>query len=147
MDGTWADVDGNFTFDAGKEAKKVYYLAAAVSRKAERKGEGKEKGKKAEADDKGEMRALVLADGEALADPMMENAGNLVFAHDTLRWLAGDAAAQGTGTVTSEEDTPVQHTRDQDVYWFYGTVFAAPALALGAGLSFVRWRRRGRAAR
>jgi hypothetical protein len=46
--------------------------------------------------------------------------------------------------VTSEEDVPIQHTREQDVLWFWATVLLAPALVLGVG--FFVTRRRGRRA-
>jgi hypothetical protein len=41
---------------------------------------------------------------------------------------------------TSEEDHKIKHTRDEDVYWFYATVFAVPMLILGVGVG-TRWGR------
>lgn len=34
---------------------------------------------------------------------------------------------------SSKEDVPIQHTREQEVVWFYATVLLAPALVLGVG--------------
>lgn len=45
---------------------------------------------------------------------------------------------------TSEEDVPIQHTRSQDVAWFYATVFGVPVAVLAVG--FFVTRRRGRRA-
>ncbi len=61
---------------------------------------------------------------------------------DTLRWLTGEESI--SGTVSTEEDVPIQHTREQDVVWFYATVLLAPAVVLGVG--FFVTRRRGRRA-
>ena len=55
-----------------------------------------------------------------------------------MRWLLGEEAL---GAASSETDAPLYHTRGQDVAWFYGTVFVAPALVLGAGLWLTRRRR------
>jgi len=58
-----------------------------------------------------------------------------------VKWLVGDEAIQGT--VNSEVDVPVQHTKKDDVFWFYSTIFLAPAVVVGAGLIITR-RRGGR---
>jgi hypothetical protein len=118
---TWNDVNGNFEFDAGKEARKAYELAAAVS-----------KGGKPEE----ESRALVLADSDALADELIVNRANTLLAVDFMRWLGGDERL--AGTINNEEDVPVRHTRKQDVIWFYASVFAVPALVLGIGFTIRR---------
>jgi hypothetical protein len=119
--GTWNDLNGNFEFDAGKEVRKAYELAAAVS-----------KGAKPEE----EARALVLADSDALADELIVNRANTLLAVDFMRWLGGDERL--AGTINNEEDVPVRHTRKQDVAWFYASVFAVPALVLGIGFTVRR---------
>jgi len=124
---TWNDLDGNFEFDAGKETRKAYELAAAVSKGAPAEDEG---------------RALVLADSDALADELIVNRPNAMLAIDFVRWLAGDERL--AGTISNEEDVPVRHTRGQDVVWFYASVFAAPALVLGIGFVATRRRRASR---
>jgi hypothetical protein len=118
---TWNDLDGNFEFDGGKEARKAYELAAAVSKGPTPEAEG---------------RALVLADSDALADELIVNRANSLLAINLVRWLAGDERL--AGTINNEEDVPVRHTRKQDVAWFYASVFAAPALVLGIGFTVRR---------
>ena len=118
---TWNDLNGNFEFDAGKEARKAYELAAAVSKGATPDEEG---------------RALVLADSDALADELIVNRANSLLAVNLVRWLTGDERL--AGTINNEEDVPVRHTRKQDVAWFYASVFAAPALVLGIGFTVRR---------
>jgi hypothetical protein len=126
---TWNDLDGNFEFDGGKEARKAYELAAAVSKGTTPEEEG---------------RALVLADSDALADELIVNRANSLFALNLVRWLAGDERL--AGTINNEEDVPVRHTRKQDVAWFYASVFAAPALLLGIGYAVRRRASRRKAA-
>jgi hypothetical protein len=75
-----------------------------------------------------------------LTDGVLRTYGNPYLAMDTVLWLLGEE--QLAGEVSSEEDVPVQHTRQQDVVWFYSAVFLAPATVLGAG--FLVTRRRGR---
>jgi hypothetical protein len=124
-DATFADPNGNFTQDP-KEERRNYPLVLAVQ-----KGSGKE-----------QARAVVMADSDALADGVLPNLGNVYLALDSLRWLTGEEAI--SGTVTNEEDVPIQHTREQDTVWFWATVLLAPALVLGVG--FFVTRRRGRRA-
>ena len=126
---TWNDINGNFELDAPAEARKTYELAAALGRPRPPQG-----GKPVP-----ETRLMVLADSDALGDPVIENPGNAYLALDGMKWLLGDDLI--IGEIASEEDVPIQHTRKQDVFWFYSTVFLAPALVLGAG--FFATRRRG----
>ena len=126
---TWNDLNGNFEFDGGKEVRKAYELAAAVSKGATPEEEG---------------RALVLADSDALTDELIVNRANSVLALNLVRWLSGDERL--AGTINNEEDVPVRHTRKQDVAWFYASVFAAPALLLGIGFTVRRRASRRKAA-
>ncbi|MCE9669613.1 GldG family protein [Myxococcus stipitatus] len=124
---TFADANGDFMPDAG-EMRRPWPLVVAVEAPA--------------AAGKPAMRAVVMADADAVSDGVVTNMGNAYLAADTLRWLTGEEAI--SGAVSSEEDVPIQHTREQDVAWFYVTVFLAPALVLAVG--FVTTRRRGRRA-
>ncbi len=125
--GTWNDLNKNFQFDPPAEARKPWMLAAAVTKK---------RGGKAEDDG----RAIVIADSEVLSDLLLDARGNAFFALDGFRWLLGDESV--AGAVTSEADVAIEHTRKQDVFWFYSTVFLAPTIVLGAG--FLVTRRRSR---
>ncbi|MBZ4399681.1 Gldg family protein [Myxococcus sp. AS-1-15] len=124
---TFSDANGNFSPDPG-EMRRTWPLVVAVEEPA---AKGKEP-----------MRAVVMADADVVSDVVLPNMGNAYLAVDTLRWLTGEEAV--SGAVSSEEDVPIQHTREQDVAWFYATVFLAPALVLAVG--FVTTRRRGRRA-
>jgi hypothetical protein len=123
MPGTWNDANGNFQFDPGKEAKKVYPLIAAVTKAGSPEG-----------------RAVVMGDSDVVSDLFFENAGNMYVALDAVKWLLGDDNAKGM--TDTEKDEPVEHTRGQDVAWFYGTVFGVPAMVLAAGFGVTRRKRR-----
>ncbi|MFL5320506.1 MAG: DUF4350 domain-containing protein [Myxococcaceae bacterium] len=121
---TWNDVNHNYIYDAGPEVRKKWELAAAV-----RSGEG---------------RAIVVGDADVLSDYVLGNDGNYYFALDSVKWLLGDEAT--AGAISNQQDVPIQHTRQQDVFWFYSTIFLAPAVVLGFGF-FMSRRRPRRAAR
>jgi len=121
---TFPDANNSFTEDPGEE-RRNWPLVVAV----QKQGSGKEP-----------ARAVVMGDSDALVDGVLPNLGNVYLALDALRWLTGEEAI--SGKVTSEEDVPIQHTREQDVLWFWATVLLAPAMVLGVG--FFVTRRRGR---
>ena len=49
--------------------------------------------------------------------------------------------------VKPEEDVRIAHTRQEDVVWFYSTIFGVPLLVLGAGILYNHLRRRPRGGR
>lgn len=118
MSSTFADLDGDLGFDPSTERRGGYTLAAAVSRALE---------------DGREMRALVYADADLFSDAALSSlAGNAALVSDAVRWLGRDEAF--SGTVESEADVPMVHTRAEDVAWFYTIILGAPLLVLVVGL-------------
>ncbi|HEX2678989.1 MAG TPA: DUF4350 domain-containing protein [Polyangiales bacterium] len=89
-----------------------------------------------------EGRALVIGDGDFMTDKVGQNNGNMMLFVDALAWLVGNEEL--SAEVSSEEDRPIEHTREQDKLWFYATTFAMPMPVLGLGL-WVSRRRRKRA--
>jgi hypothetical protein len=128
---TWADKNGNFKFDAPDEQRMTYELVAAVTKRNASAIHPEE-----------EARVIVMADSDLLTDRALRNPGNGPLLLDGLRWLGGEERI--SGQVASEEDVPVEHTRKQDLLWFYLTIFAAPALVLGIGFFATRKRRSAR---
>jgi hypothetical protein len=127
---TWEDKNKNLEFDSASEERKSYPVAAAVSlRKAAGSTEATQDG-----------RAFVVGDSDVFSDLLIRNRANALLAFDAVRWLLGEPEA--AGPVSNEEDVPVRHTRKQDVFWFYSSVFLAPALVLCAGWIATRKRRR-----
>ncbi|AUX23640.1 ABC transporter [Sorangium cellulosum] len=128
---TFADVDGNFKFDAQSEKRSAYNLAAAVSKELAPAEEGKEKK---------ELRAFVVADADVFSDPAFRNEPNIVLALDAFRWLGGEESF--AGEITTNEDVRIEHTKEKDQVWFWATILVAPAMVLGLGLFITRRGRR-----
>jgi hypothetical protein len=131
---TWGDVNGNYKLDKELEKTAVYNIAAAVTRpvagQEAPKPDDKSKDKKPEPK---EMRAFVSADVDAFSDLVMSNViGNQVLFVDAMRWLVGEESFMGQ--TNTEEDVLIEHTKQQDLAWFYSTIFGAPALVLAGGL-------------
>jgi hypothetical protein len=120
----WRDLDGDFVREQG-EKKQTMNMVAAVTLGEKGKPEG---------------RAVVVGDGDFVSDKLLRNAGNVLVFVDVLAWLIADE--QIAGDTVSEEDVPIEHTRDQDKLWFYATSFAIPLPILGVGLWIARRRRR-----
>jgi len=121
---TFRDLDGNFAFDPRTEKRKAWEVAAAVTLPKKGTDEG---------------RAVVVADSDVFTDLALDaSPGNRAFALDGVRWLMGE---ESLGAAAGETDFPIQHTRGQDVAWFYTTVFVAPLAVLGAGLWMTRRRK------
>jgi ABC-type uncharacterized transport system len=131
QDSTWADKNANFKFDEGEEIRTTYELVAAVTKRNASAIHPEE-----------EARVVVMADSDLLSDRAIRNPGNGYLLLDVLRWLGGEE--RFTGQVASEEDVPVEHTRKQDLLWFYLSIFAAPALVLTGGFFATRKRRSAR---
>jgi hypothetical protein len=138
MDSAWLDYDANFTFDATgtkPEKKQKWNMAAAV--------EGPKVG------GKDGFRALVYADADLFADVLAPGAmgraqvrllsGNLLT--DSIRWLGGEEVF--AGEIVSEDDKPIQHTKNQQAVWFTLTTVGAPLTVLVLGLVGT-WARRRR---
>jgi len=129
----WADLDGDLELDEG-EQKKIRPLAAVISGLSS-----------AEPDEEGEIpewKAAVIADSGAFSDLVLSNVrGNQQYIWDVMHWLTGESDT--AGTIESEEDIKIQHTNEDQVYWFYGTILGVPMLVLLLGWLRVRARRRG----
>ena len=149
MPGSYEDLDGNFTFDKDKEKQITPNLVAVVSREPAdaakpKDDKGKDKAKDKESGSpKGppEMRAFVVTDVDCFSDLVLDfSQTNLLMFLEAVRWLGGEESF--SGEVTSTEDVPIVHTKNEDQIWFYGTIIAAPAVVLGAGLWLTLGRRR-----
>jgi hypothetical protein len=139
--GTFNDANRNFKLDKDSEKTQVYNVAAAVTRPvagapAAPAKDDKDKGKDKKPEPK-EMRAFVTSDVDAFSDLVLTNVvGNQVLFVDAMRWLVGEESY--AGATNTEEDLHIEHTKQQDLAWFYGTIFGLPTLVLGVGLFFRR---------
>ena len=132
--GTFGDKNGNFELD-GDEKKATFNLGAAVSKPlGENVNKDKVKGP-------AETRMIVFADADCISDLALGVAEtNQILFVDAVRWLNGDESF--SGEIATSEDVRIQHTKQKDVFWFYGTIIGAPALLLGAGILVTRRTRR-----
>jgi len=137
MESAFMDQNDNFAFDGAglkPEKKQRWNLAAAI--------EGPKKG------DKDGFRALVFSDADLFADAYIQSAlgraavvlvsGPLL--DDSVRWLGGEEVF--SGEVVSEDDKPIQHTKNEDQVWFTLMIIGAPILVLTLGLIGTWFRRR-----
>jgi hypothetical protein len=139
MESSWLDFNDNYTFDAASEKRQRYNIAAAVEGPKLKDADGK---------DKDGWRALVFADVDLFADALVQNAmgraavvlvsGPLL--DDSVKWLGGEEVF--AGDVVSEDDKPIQHTKNQDAVWFTLTIVGMPLLVLILGLVGTLARRR-----
>ncbi|MBX3160073.1 MAG: Gldg family protein [Deltaproteobacteria bacterium] len=67
-----------------------------------------------------------------------------MLVRDAIRWLGGEEVF--AGTVVSEDDVAIQHTKKEDAVWFTLTTIGGPILTLTLGL-LGTWLRRRRAQR
>jgi hypothetical protein len=129
MPDTFDDQNGNFQLDPPLEKRNAFALVAAVSRTVAAPPDGSRKRSD-------EMRAFVVADADAVSDAALGNDGNVLLVADAVHWLGGEESF--AGAVSTPEDVRIEHTKQKDLVWFYGTIFAAPALVLGGGLLYTR---------
>ncbi len=120
----WLDVDGDFRRGASENAA-THNMIAAVTVKVDKGDEG---------------RVVIIADGGFANDELIRNSGNALLFVDSLRWLIGEEEI--TGDLSSEEDVPLEHRKDEDRLWFYATSFGLPLPILLLGLWIARRRRR-----
>jgi ABC-type long-subunit fatty acid transport system fused permease/ATPase subunit len=75
-----------------------------------------------------------------MTDKVSSNNGNVMVFADSLGWLIGNEDLNAE--VSSEEDVPIEHSRQQDKVWFYATTFAVPLPLLIVAAWIARRRRR-----
>lgn len=117
---TFNDLNNNFNADNPPEVRKSWGLVASVTRRAP--------SNKLEE----ELRAVVMADSDAIGDVVLAQVRtNQALVLDTLKWLFGEERVMGL--TNSETDIAIVRTRQQDMVWFYSTIFLAPAAVVLAG--------------
>lgn len=120
-EGYWLDTDGDHEKGPDEPSSGRFSMIAAITVANPGGDEG---------------RAVVIADGDFITDAWIQNAGNAFVLLDTLNWLVGEE--QVFGPTQTEEDIPIEHTRDEDKVWFYGTSFAVPLPLLILGFWLAR---------
>lgn len=132
----WADTNGNFEFDKDPTPA----ADGTVSMVGEKRG-GWEIASIASGPAEGgkEWRAAVVGDASWMSNAVLRNQANAIYLVSTVGWLTQDPAL--TGETETEEDIKIQHTKEGEAMWFYGTSLGVPALVLLGGMLRVRARR------
>jgi len=142
---SWLDKKLNGRFDKDEEKRGRYNVAVAIEGpvlKDEANDAAKDKKKLHKRKRKKRMRAMVFGDIDILADLLHHQSPVFVeqLLRDAVNWLGGQETF--SGTLESEEDVPIKHTKKEDVIWFYSTIVGAPFFVLGFGFLTVFARRR-----
>jgi hypothetical protein len=134
MSSSFVDLNGDREYNDGAEKRDRYNIGAAIEDENDKKDKDKE-------DEKAGMRAMVFADSEAFSDVLLRKVPLIqALVVDAVKWLGGEEDL--AGETISEKDVLIEHTKSEDVVWFYLSIVGAPVLILGLGLSGVMWRRR-----
>lgn len=134
MASTFVDLNGNREYDEGSEKRDRYNIGAAIEDDSGKGDKGKE-------EEKVGMRAMVFADSEAFSDVLLRKVPLIqALVVDAVKWLGGEEDL--AGETISEKDVLIEHTKSEDVVWFYLSLVGAPLVILGLGLAGVMWRRR-----
>jgi ABC-type uncharacterized transport system involved in gliding motility auxiliary subunit len=134
MASTFVDLNGNREYDEGSEKRDRYNIGAAIE-------DDSGKGDKSKEEEKVGMRAMVFADSEAFSDVLLRKVPLIqALVVDAVKWLGGEEDL--AGETISEKDVLIEHTKSEDVVWFYLSLVGAPLIILGLGLAGVMWRRR-----
>jgi len=135
---TWVDESRELKTVPKKKDEKTYNFCAAVSMPSKEQPGEEQEGDQADEAGKDEMRMLVLADADALSDFGLRSPGNHYLFDDGLKWLFEEKGV--VGSVGAEEDVRIVHTKDEDVAWFYSTIFGLPLVVLAIGIVYNRFR-------
>ena len=131
---SFVDLDGDREYDEGSEKRDRYNIAAAVEDETDKQDKDKE-------EEKTGMRAMVFADSEVFSDVLLRKVPLVqALVVDAVKWLGGEEDL--AGETISEKDVLIEHTKSEDVVWFYLSLVGAPLIILGLGLTGVMWRRR-----
>lgn len=123
--GFFRDLDGDFKRDENEPEESSEMIAAVTV---------------SEKDGAPEGRVIVIGDGDFMTDKVSTNNGNVMVFIDSLAWLIGNEEL--SAEVSSEEDVPIEHSRDKDKLYFYATTFAVPLPLLALSVWVARRRRR-----
>ena len=142
---TFIDLNKNYTFDSDKEKRGSYAMGAIATMAIASPApaavptpgtDGKSPPKPVEEKAPQEARVVAFSGASAISDPLLQSPGNVLYAVDAFKWLVGESKT--SGTISSEEDVKIQHTKDKEAAWFYSTVMGVPLLVLGAGFFATR---------
>ncbi|MCA9582207.1 MAG: hypothetical protein KC416_10470, partial [Myxococcales bacterium] len=128
--GFWLDLDGNFERGPEEPLTNANMMAVVTVPVPGNAADGSKK----------EGRLVVIADGDFVTDQVIRNPGNSFVLNDILKWMLGEEEI--VSVAASEEDIPIEHTREEDKVWFYATTVGVPLIPLAFGIAVALRRRR-----
>ncbi len=140
MESSFLDLNNDFTFNKDTEKQQRWNIGVAV--------EGPKM-----TDGKDGWRALVFADTDLFADALVQNAQRQAaviiisgpLLDDSIKWLGGEEVF--AGDIVTEEDSTIEHTKNEKAAWFFLTVLGVPVIVLVLGLMGSSVSRRSRASK
>lgn len=128
MESSFLDLNNDFTFNKDVEKQQRWNVGVAV--------EGPKM-----SDGKDGWRALVFADTDLFADALVQNAQRQAaviiisgpLLDDSIKWLGGEEVF--AGDIVTEEDSTIEHTKNEKAAWFFLTVLGVPVIVLVLGLT------------
>jgi hypothetical protein len=144
---TWGETTPMPKYDeASDTSKSTFDLAYAVSGPVDAASSTSEEEGEAAPE---EWRVFVTAGSNWVGDDLIDNGrgephsmmANTQLIQDMLGWLGHDASIQGS--VNTEEDRKVEHTKGAAGWIFYGTTFIVPFVFLFLGWAQLTMRRKG----
>ena len=90
-----------------------------------------------------EWKAAVFSSTQAFTDFWVRlSGGGALLLIDTVNWMTGTEGEEngGAGEIEEEKDPLIVHRSEDQLLWFYGTVFFVPLLVFGVGLLRLRQR-------
>jgi hypothetical protein len=83
-----------------------------------------------------DMRIFVLRDADVMSDAFLGNDYDATLFVDVIHWLGGEERSSAVASTT--EHVRVEHTKQGDLVFFYGTIVLVPTLLLGLRLFSTR---------
>jgi len=129
MESSFLDLNNDFTFNKDTaEKKQRWNIGVAV--------EGPKM-----TDGKDGYRALVFSDTDLFADALVQNAQRQAavilisgpLLDDSIKWLGGEEIF--AGDIVTEEDSTIEHSKNEKAAWFFLTVLGVPVIVLVLGLT------------
>ena len=111
---TFVDLNRNYSFDQAQETRSIFDICAVAERN--------------------NGRVYACADATVISDVLMQNPANQVLVSDALAWLQDKKAFNSS----SEKDSKILHSNNEDLLLFYGTIVVMPLLVLAIGLLATR---------
>ncbi len=135
MASNYVDTNENFAFDPN-ETKGTRILGAAIEKKMI-----PPTGTKDSAPDiSNQGRIVALSDASVFADVLLANSrGNQLLAFELFNWISG--TPELSGALESEEDVKIILKQNEQLAFYYGTLFIPPLLVFSIGVIVLNMRR------